>query len=502
MLQKTIRNIVVLGGGSAGFLSAIALKIKIPSLNVVIVHSTKIPIIGVGEATTAWIPWFLHTYLGLGREQFYAETQPIWKLGIKFIWGTPQQSHFNYPFVTHLANRLSFLNKSTAYYCLDSTKESSIYSLLMEQSKSPCFRQDNGDFVMDERFGYHIDNQRFVSYLERRAAELGIEIIDRTVVKIDVTEQGDIHQLLLVDRTTVAGDLFVDCSGFRSTLLGDTLQEPFCSFDSSLFCDRAVTGSWQRSDPIYPFTTAETMAAGWCWRIDLQDRVHRGYVYSSAWIGDDLALQEMKRQNPLMDDEHSLVRFKSGRHQRCWVKNVVAVGNASGFVEPLESTGLHMIGETIKSVCDVLMDSDCQPTPALINLVNRTISDKWDDIRDFLAIHFQFNQKVESEFWRYCWHHTDIGAAAAVVDFFQTSGPSPLGQNLLRKNSVFGYNGYLNLLMGQQVATSYHDNDRDPQDWANWRQIKNYFSKNCDRALTIREAIQVVNEGKCQWQTA
>ncbi|MEH2221006.1 MAG: tryptophan halogenase family protein [Nostoc sp.] len=459
-MEKTIHNVVVLGGGSAGFLSALALKVKMPWLNVVVVHSTNIPVIGVGEATTAWIPWFLHKYLELNREQFYEETQPIWKLGIKFIWGDSTQSHFNYPFVTHLADKLSVLSKSTAYYCLDSTTESSIYSLLMEQNKSPCFQRENGDFVVDERFGYHIENTSFVAYLERRAAELDIKIIDKAVVNIEVTENGYIRQLKFTDETTLAGDLFVDCSGFRSTLLGETLQEPFCSFSSSLFCDSAVTGRWMRDDAIQPFTTAQTMQSGWCWQIDLQDKVNRGYVYSSAFISDDDALQEMKRQNPLMGDEHNLIRFKSGRHQRFWVKNVVAVGNASGFVEPLESTGLHMIGETIKCVCDVLIDADQQPTPGLINLANRAIAQKWDDIRDFLSIHFKFNRRVESEFWRHCWHETDIGDAETVVDFFQNNGPSPIGQILLRKNGVFGYNGYLNLLMGQQVPTKYQsDND-------------------------------------------
>ncbi|WP_189524874.1 tryptophan 7-halogenase [Nostoc sp. 'Peltigera membranacea cyanobiont' 232] len=505
-MEKTIHNVVVLGGGggSAGFLSALALKVKMPWLNVVVVHSTNIPVIGVGEATTAWIPWFLHKYLELNREQFYEETQPIWKLGIKFIWGDSTQSHFNYPFVTHLADKLSVLSKSTAYYCLDSTTESSIYSLLMEQNKSPCFQRENGDFVVDERFGYHIENTSFVAYLERRAAELDIKIIDKAVVNIEVAENGYVRQLKFTDETTLAGDLFVDCSGFRSTLLGETLQEPFCSFSSSLFCDSAVTGRWMRDDAIQPFTTAQTMQSGWCWQIDLQDKVNRGYVYSSGFISDDDALQEMKCQNPLMGDEHNLIRFKSGRHQRFWVKNVVAVGNASGFVEPLESTGLHMIGETIKCVCDVLIDSDQQPSPGLINLANlanRAIAQKWDDIRDFLSIHFKFNRRVESKFWRHCWHKTDIGDAETVVDFFQNNGPSPIGQILLRKNSVFGYNGYLNLLMGQQVPTKYQS-DNDTLDLDNWRQVKNHFIKNCANALPIQEAIQVVKERKCQWLTS
>ncbi|MEH1969459.1 tryptophan 7-halogenase [Nostoc sp.] len=500
-MEKTIHNVVVFGGGSAGFLSALALKVKMPALNVVVVHSTTIPIIGVGEATTAWIPWFLHQYLELNREQFYEETQPIWKLGIKFIWGDSSQSHFNYPFVTHLADKLSVLSKSTGYYCLDSTTESSLYSLLMEQYKSPCFRRENGDFVVDERFGYHIENVSFVSYLERRATEIGIKIIDKPVVNIEVAENGYIRQLKFDDGTMQAGDLFVDCSGFRSALLGDILQEPFCSFASSLFCDSAVTGTWMRDDAINPFTTAQTMQSGWCWQIDLPDKVNRGYVYSSAFINDDDALQEMKRHNPLMSDDHSLIRFKSGRHQRFWVNNVVAVGNASGFVEPLESTGLHMIGETIKSVCDVLIDSDQQPTPALINLANRAIAEKWDDIRDFLSIHFKFNHRIKSEFWQQCWHQTDIGDAEAIVDFFQHNGPSSIGQILLRPNSVFGYNGYLNLLMGQRVATKYQSHN-DTWDLDRWRQIQNYFTKQCTNALSIHEAIQVVKERKCQWLTS
>ena len=186
---------------------------------------------------------------------------------------------------------------------------------------------------------YHIENEHFVTFLEQYATKLGIQIMDDTVVEVKQNERG-IAGLLLASGQTVAADLYVDSSGFRSVLLGKALGEPFRSFKASLFCERAVVGGWQRSEePIKPYTTAETMNAGWCWQIEHEHRINRGYVYSPDFISDDEAEQEFRAKNPKVGSTR-IVKFVSGRYERAWVKNVVAIGNAGGFVEPLESTSL------------------------------------------------------------------------------------------------------------------------------------------------------------------
>src|SRR6185295_11334759 len=194
-------------------------------------------------------------------------------------------------------------------------------------------------------------------------------------------------------------DFFIDASGFRSELLGRTLEEPFVSFASSLYCDRAIVGGWDRTDePILPYTTAETMDAGWCWQIEHEKWINRGYVYSSAFLRDEVAREELLRKNPKVEGEPRLVTFRSGRYQRLWVGNVVAVGNAAGFVEPLEATALQVICVEASTLTDSLLDSLSTPTPTLIQLYNEYNTRAWDDIRDFLAVHYKFNTRLDSPF--------------------------------------------------------------------------------------------------------
>ena len=200
----------------------------------------------------------------------------------------------------------------------------------------------------------------------------------------------------------------MDSTGFRSLLLGQTLDEPFVSFKPSLFCDRAVVGEWDRgpAEPIYPYTTAETMNAGWCWQIEHVHRVARGYVYSSDFVTDDLAEHEFRRKNPRVKATR-LVRFVSGRRRYAWVKNVVAVGNASGFVEPLEATSLLVISHEAKMLTEILLETKLDPAPAAqVYSIKSAVS--WDAIRDFLSVHYRFNTRLDTPFWRACRSDVDL----------------------------------------------------------------------------------------------
>jgi hypothetical protein len=192
----------------------------------------------------------------------------------------------------------------------------------------------------------------------------------------------------------VAADFFVDASGFRSELVGRVLGEPQISYSKTLFCDRAIIGGWPRTDePIHPYTLCETMDSGWCWQIEHEHWINRGYVYCSRFLDDDSARAELLRKNPKIANEPRLVKFPSFRLARNWVGNVVAIGNASGFVEPLEATALSAICVQVRTVAETLADSGGLPTPSMVGICNELNADAWDDIRDFLGIHYAFNTR-------------------------------------------------------------------------------------------------------------
>ena len=318
--------------------------------------------------------------------------RPSWKLGLRLEWGAADVPHFNYPFERHLEKHVPGLDKRAAYYCLADPKDCSVFHAMMDRNRSPATLEGRS-FAIDPRAAYHLPNARFVDYLRRQSLESGASLIEDEVQEVVRTESGDVDALRLQGGREVRGDLFIDCSGFRSLLLGETLAEPYVSYADTLFCDRAVIGSWQRDDQIQPYTTASTMDHGWAWRIDFPDVVTRGYVFSSAFCSDDDAARELQAKNPQLGEDPDLrvLRFPSGRYARHWVRNVVAVGNAAGFVEPLEATALHCIVEQLYQLADGLIDADGAPTPGLRDLLNAAFQRNWDDVRDFLALHYKFN---------------------------------------------------------------------------------------------------------------
>jgi tryptophan 7-halogenase len=298
----------------------------------------------------------------------------------------------------------------------------------------------------------------------------------------------------------LTADLYVDASGFRSELLGKVLETPYISYADTLFCDRAVIGGWARSDEaIKPYTTAETMDAGWAWQIEHENWINRGYVYSSAFISDEGALAELMRKNPKISNEPRVVKFPSGRYAQNWVGNVVAIGNAAGFVEPLEATALQVICVEASTLADSLIDSLCEPTPTLVALYNRYNAQAWDDIRDFLGVHYAFNTRLNTEFWRAARHDVKLHGAQFLVDFYKENGPSVVaGAQLLHSSNSFGMDGYLAMLVGQNVphAKPYQAPANEARVWqskcAAWR-------AEARRGFDVKQCLQVVRNGAPKW---
>lgn len=489
-MNKRIEKVVIVGGGSAGFLAALTFRHRLPQIPVAVIYSPEIPVIGVGESTTRAVPVFLHRDLKLDRDEFFRQVQPSWKLGLRLEWGDPADTHFNYPFDLGFDERPPGLTRPMAYCMLAEPSDCSLFSALMDRRKAPCVLQD-GHYRIDQRTAYHVKNEAFVAYLQMKAQQAGAETIEATVVDVKWNEAGDVESLRLGDGREVAGDFFIDSTGFRSLLLGQTLGEKYVGYDDTLFCDAAVIGSWQRDDEVRPYTTAETMDHGWCWRIDFLDVVTRGYVFSTAFCTDDEAMREMKQKNPALGDDLRLIRFPRGRYENFWVGNVAAVGNASGFVEPLEATALHLIVEQVHFLTLALSDAGCHVVPAMRDVENDRFRRLWDDVRDFLAVHYRFNRWLDTPFWRHCREATKLGGAAPLVEYFQQAGPSGLCNSLLDPTSIFRYHGYLIMLIGQRVATAA------PRELAAdqrqlWDAHREQIRNNVAPALPMREALQRV----------
>lgn len=487
-----IRRVAVLGGGSAGFMSALTLKSMLPELDVTMVHSSSLPPIGVGESTTSLIPLFLHRGLQIDAGEFFREVAPTWKLGIRFDWGMPGAEDYYYPFDLSLDNmRSAGLGKENAYYYFADQKIFSHYTVMMDGQRSPCFPKSGGGFQMSDHFGYHIENSAFLAFLSRVAESRGIRIIDRKIKEVRVNSGDSIAAVELTDGKQLSADLYVDCTGFSSQLLGTALEEPFIDYSGSLFCDTAVTGSWNRDKGVLPYTMCQTMDHGWCWQIELADRVSRGYVFSSSFCSTEQAIDEMKRCNPLIGDECRTVEFRSGRYRRFWVGNVVAIGNASGFVEPLESTGLHMVAVTARTLGQALVDTDCQPPATMRSYVNEYIGRMWDDIRDFLSIHFAFNRKRDTPFWRHCREDTDLSGAQPLLDFYRECGPSSMASELVPSNSIFRHAGYLAMLIGQRVPSNYEFNVSQDES-KKWEHIRERVRATALEAIPVDSGLALV----------
>ena len=496
-MSNRIKSVCIVGAGSAGFLSAVAFKRLMPNLDVKVVYSSKVPVTGVGESTTDIIPRFLHQQLQLDTKRFFAEVRPSWKMGIRFEWGAPEQSHFNYGFdqVYSVQNRP--LQRRGAYYALTQPEDAGYFSALMDRDASPLVSV-NGQFQLLPGGAYHIPNAPFLTYMKKIAEELGVRLLDGDVIGVETNNSGEVAHLKLEDGREISADMFVDCSGFGSLLLAKTMGEKYVSYSDTLFCDKAVIGSWKRNGAIKPYTTTETMDHGWCWRIEFEDVVTRGYVFSSQFCSDDEAIAEMKNKNPELGDEVRAIKFPSGRYENYWSKNVVAIGNASGFVEPLEATALHLIAVQLSAVCAAIIDSNYQILPAVRDTINRQFRTMWDDVRDFLAVHYKFNRKLDTPFWQHCRAETGLGEAQGLIDFYTHAGPNRLGEAYLPRESIFRYEGYLTMLIGQKVPTQFEANLND-QEKLEWDQHRQRIRGIVANALPVRDALQIVNNPQFKW---
>lgn len=492
-----INSALIVGGGSAGFLVALSLAKKVPWLKLQLLRSPDIGIIGVGEGTTASVTHHLHDYLDIDPGEFFAQAKPQWKLGLRMLWGN--RPYFDYTFNNQLETHYALLDRATAFYVPDDCDFSrvGVTSALMADDRV-FVRGPDGYPVVGSDVAYHIENELFVSYLERKVREAGVPIIDGTIERVERDNRG-VRRVVLADGRPLEADLFVDSSGFRSVLLGTALEEPFVSFKSSLFCEKAVVGGWARGDePIKPYTTVESMSAGWCWQIEHERRINRGYVYAPDFISDAEAEKEFLTKNPKVERAR-VVPFRSGCHARSWVGNVVGIGNASGFVEPLEATALDVICTTSRTLALTLNESEGWITPSIWKVYNSRVGRHWEQVRRFLAVHYKFNRRYDTPFWRACRADTDICDAEALIAYYREQGPRGAWVNkILGVSDPFGAEGYFTMLIGMGVPYGTRTTP-NPEQEASWRKIQEEFGHVTRGAYTVDQALQVVRHPAWKW---
>jgi len=493
----TVQRVGILGGGTAGWFTALALRAQLPWLEVTVIETPSIPIIGVGEASVPSLVAFLHHTLKLDIAELTREVQPTWKQGIRFEWGLPGDYVFQAPFDWEV-NGIGMLGSMGE---TGNVSTFTLQSVLMAKDLTPVIKVNNQlqSLLPMQAFAYHLDNKRLVEYLRKTAVARGVahldcKIADAVLAPGAAGSEPTVKHLVAEDGRELAYDLYVDCSGFRSVLLEQKLGVPFESYASSLFTDSALAFNAPHGGKLKPYTTARTMESGWCWNIPIMEDDHLGYVYASSHCSDDQALAEAKAIWPSMTGER-VVRFKSGRHASLWVGNVFAIGNSYAFVEPLESTGLLMITRAITALVRAFPIGD---DPSVMRrFVNTTVGRDWDRLRWFLAAHYKFNRRVDSKFWADVRETADVSGLQDALDIFQSCGPLSLLPRAIRTslNEIagvyfYGLHGLDCILLGQKVP--HPKLQREPTEvWRKRRQIALDFSR---KALPQAEALQAVRE--------
>ena len=481
---------LVLGGGSAGLMAALTLKRMVPGLRVTMVRSQEIGIIGVGEGTTAVFPRHLFTTLGISQERFYREARPTWKQGIRFLWG--ERGDYFYDFGYQYDAKFPGMEKPTGFYADTDCHDLNLTCAMMRRGKAFA-SGPLGRPVLKGEYAFHIENAHLVACLESIARENDIEILE------DVFESatrdassGLVSSLRFQTGRELSADWYIDASGFRAEIIGGVLNEPFRSFSGGLFCDRAVAGGWEREDEhLEAYTTAETYDHGWCWRIEHEHHINRGYVYGSDFLDDDRATAEFLRLNPKVRNTR-IVRYRSGRRERNWVGNVIAIGNASGFVEPLEATALAQIIYASAWLAHLLRDSQGQPAEATRHQYNTEMGRAWDEIRDFLAFHYKFNTLRHTPFWQHCRQETSLGDYQGFFEAYREIGPdTALIHHLPHRPNIYGIEGYLAHLIGMKVPYR-KQHAASPEEWTAWQKQRSQIAQRAASALTVRETLDAI----------
>jgi tryptophan 7-halogenase len=455
-----IRSVVIVGGGTAGWMSAAALArmIEHAGVSVTLIESDEIGTVGVGEATIPSIRTF-NGLLGLDENDFIRHTQGTFKLGIEFVDWHRQASRYVHPFGTYGLDLQAvkfhqFWLKLRRLGEADSG-ELGDYNLCTVAAAQNRFMRPQGgpeSVLASLRYAFHFDAGLYAAYLRRYSEARGVRRIEGKIVHVNLrTEDGFITGVVLQDGRTVEGELFLDCSGFRGLLIAQSLNIGFEDWSRWLPCNRALAVPCERVSPLLPYTRSTADAAGWRWRIPLQHRTGNGYVYCSEFITDEAARARLLSQlDGAALAEPRLLSFTAGRRRRFWERNCVAIGLAGGFIEPLESTSIHLIQEGVAKLLALFPDRGF--STAEIKAYNIYTAEQYRRVRDFIILHYKATERADTPFWQRCRDMRIPESLQEKIDLFRGKG-----RVLQEPENLFNEHSWIAVMLGQGINPMAYD---------------------------------------------
>ena len=455
-VPNRIERVVILGGGTAGWMTAAALSRTLsPTVSITLLESDEIGIVGVGEATIPTIHWF-NDLIGLDEAAFVRATKASFKLGIEFVGWTCESERYLHPFGQYgvpgdgqpfhqrwLKAQADGLDRPLADF--------SLATQLAGQNRFARPTADPRSILSTLGFAWHFDASLYAAYLRELSEAGGVRRFEGKLATVDrMSDTGRLAALTTERGERLEGDLFIDCSGFRALLIEGEMAAGFEDWSHWLPCDRAIAVPCERVEETTPYTRATARSAGWQWRIPLQHRTGNGYVFASEFISADEATAFLMANldGPALAEPRQL-RFKAGRRKTVWSGNVVAIGLSSGFLEPLESTSIHLIQSGIAKLVSLFPDKDFDP--ALAQRFNRLFAADLDNIKDFLILHYHANQRTGEPLWDYC---RSMALPETLVERMADYRRS--GRLMLNSDDLFREASWLAVLNGQGVLAGDH----------------------------------------------
>jgi len=451
MNSEGIRRVVIAGGGTAGWMVAALLsKTMGKVLDISLVESDEIGTVGVGEATIPPLVQY-HQLCKISEPEFMAATQATFKLGISFEnWRDVNEDYIH-----------SFGNTGTDHW-------SAGFQHIWLSGKRKGIATDYGDYCLELRaavenkfahlpknglnYAFHIDATLYAKFLRKMSEELGVKRVEGKIVKVNTdSDSGFITSLMLDSGKEIEGDLFIDCTGFRGLLIEQTLHAGYEDWSHWLPCDSAVAVQTESTGPAIPYTRSIAREAGWQWRIPLQHRVGNGMVYCSRYISDDDARETLLAniEGELLT-EPRVIKFRPGQRLKQWSKNCVAIGLSSGFLEPLESTSIHLIQRSAIRLMRMFPHDTIEQSD--IDEFNKQSQFDIETIRDFIILHYCVTNRTDTPFWRYCRNMEIPETLAHRIELFRKTG------RVFRiQNELFAENSWIQVMLGQGIEPEqYH----------------------------------------------
>ena len=451
MTEQVVRKVVIAGGGTAGWSCAAALgKVLGPLLDITLVESDEIATIGVGESTVPTARTF-HHLLGIDEHEFMRETQSTYKLAISFENWARIGDRYIHSFGT--LGPATWLG-DFHHFWLEAARqgfggEIGDYCLEFQAAAQHRFAEPDSAKM---NHAFHLDAALYARFLRRFSEGHGVKRVEGRIERVEQDpESGFLTALVLASGERIAGDLFIDCTGFRALLIEQTLQTGFEDWLHWLPTNSALPIQTKATGPAVPYTRAIAHEAGWLWKIPLQQRLGNGLVFASDFMSDEDAARS---RDALIEGEVTLeqrpIRFRAGRRLKAWNKNCIAMGLASGFIEPLESTSIHLMQVAVTRLAQTFPFNGCHP--ALIDRYNERSRDELENVRDFIILHYHRSERDDSDFWRYVRHMAIPGSLARRLALFREDAHAYQGPD-----ELFRVDSWVQVLLGQRFPPlGYH----------------------------------------------